>query len=70
MINYTSLKSPCRENFKYEKIFAKFQKLNFYSQKTENVQTSLKVSVQKTGQNFFTKVMQSTFFCSRLSKEL
>ena len=60
-------KSPYHDEFKYAKIF---QKLDFYSRKTENVQIFLnsicakelcKISSQKN--------VQSAFFCSRLSKK-
>ena len=60
-------KSPYHDEFKYAKIF---QKLDFYSRKTENVQIFLnsicakelcKISPQKN--------VQSAFFCSRLSKK-
>ena len=52
MINYTFLKRPYFGEFKYAKIFAKFQKLNLYSRKIENVQFPLKASMQKFMQNF------------------
>ena len=55
-----------------QKYLQHFFKINFYSRKIENVLIlfELKGSVQKTMQNFFAKIVQSTFFCSRLSLEL
>ena len=53
-----------------QKYLQRFQKLNFYLRKTENVQILLKGICTKNNQNFFEKIGQSAFFCSRLSKEL
>ena len=64
-VNYTFLKKPYQDEFKYAKIFAKFSKNKFYSRKTENLLIFFKYTCAKSMQNFFAKIVQSASFCSK-----
>ena len=71
MIDFTFLKTPWHGKSKFAtKKLQNFQKINFYSRKTENVQILFKGICAKIYENFRRKNCAICFLCSRLSKEL
>ena len=69
MINYIFLKALAMENSNMQQYLQHFQKINLYW-KLKMCKFSLEASLQKSMQNFIVNIVQSVFFCLRLSKEV
>ena len=57
LINNTFLKSPCKDEFKYVKIWAKFLKTKFVFKENWKYANSFKALVQKSMQNCFENLL-------------